>query len=165
MLAGLIIFSLVSAIAILGLLFSRSVDTQTEINASTEQVWEILSEFHTYHSWNPFIIAVSGPAEAGNNISVTIKLPIGLKMNFRLLLKELSPPDEMAWTGTTLAPNILDGHHYFKIEPLSDHKVRFSQGESYRGILLFFCWPFIQWSVTRSFTEMNLALKQRAENT
>ncbi len=159
-----IIFLVIFSIGIVGLITSRAVDTHIEIDSSAEQVWRVLTDFQAYAEWNPFIVAISGPVEAGNKIFVTIKLPVGMKMDFKLLLQQLNTSREMIWVGTTIARNILDGRHYFVIESISDNKVKFSQGESYRGVLLYFCWPFIQWSVARSFSEMNDALKQRAEH-
>ncbi len=159
-----IIFLLIFSIGVVGLITSRAVDTHIEINASAEEIWRVLTDFQAYGEWNPFIVAITGPVEADKQISVTIKLPVGLKMDFKLLLQQLNPSREMIWIGTTLARNILDGRHYFVIESISDNKVKFSQGESYRGVLLYFCWPFIQWSVSKSFADMNHALKRRAEN-
>lgn len=156
--------TVVVAIALPGIFTSRQVDTAIEINAPATEVWNIFSDFSRYGEWNPFIIKVNGITTSPNPIAVTIRPAIGGEMDFKLLLKSVTPPQEMIWTGKTIAPHVLDGRHYFRVEALDDNRTRFSQGESYRGALLYFSWPLIKWSVSRSFSDMNLALKNRAES-
>lgn len=154
---------IVAAIAIPGLFSSREVETRIEINAAPGKVWAVLTDFQRYGAWNPFITRISGTATADTPLAVTIKPAIGGAMDFKLRLKSLKESQEMIWTGQTLMPRLLDGEHYFRIEVISADKVLFSQGERYSGLLLFFSWPVINWSVKQSFNDMNQALKGRAE--
>ena len=142
---------------------TRSVDTEIEIHASSDRVWSILTDFSRYGEWNPFIVKVDGSAAPGTRLAVTTRLPVGVKMNFKLGLEELKPPQEMIWTGQTLFPGLLDGEHYFRVDRVSEDRVMFRQGEGYAGALLYPAWPFLKWSVTRSFNDMNAALKKTAE--
>lgn len=153
----------VGAIALSGLFASREVASSIEIDATATDVWRVLSDFSRYGEWNPFIINVAGSGVPGTPLAVTIRPAIGGQMDFNLELKEMRPPEEMIWLGETLMPNLLDGEHYFRIETLADGRVRFSQGERYDGLLLFFSWPVINWSVSKSFADMNMALKVRCE--
>jgi uncharacterized protein YndB with AHSA1/START domain len=61
----------------------RSISTETVINAPCSTVWEILTDFASYPSWNPFIRRISGRVEAGGRLSVEIKPPGRSAMIFR----------------------------------------------------------------------------------
>lgn len=161
----LIIFALVATvvISVAGLNTSREVNADIEINAPANVVWRVLIDYERYGEWNPFITKISGVAIADSRLAVTIEPPIGGTMNFNLLVQSVKEPHEITWTGQTLMPRVLDGEHYFRIKSISADKSIFSQGERYSGVLLFFSWPVIHWSVTQSFNDMNVALKKRAE--
>jgi hypothetical protein len=62
-----------------------------------------------------------------------------------------------------ILPGVFDGEHVFTIAPLGAGSVRFSQRETFRGLLI----PLMarsMWETTRrGFEEMNAALKRRAE--
>ena len=147
----------------LGYFTARSVDTEVEIRSPVATVWGLLTDFSRYGTWNPFIVRVDGAAMPGSRLAVTIRPPVGGSMDFNLTLKEIKSQQEMIWTGRTLLPGLLDGEHYFRIERAKNGTVLFRQGERYSGALLYLAWPLLKWSVTRSFTEMNGALRNRAE--
>lgn len=157
--------AIVIAIAAAGLFTTREVNTAIEIDAPAEAVWQAVSDFERYGEWNPFIIAASGNPVSGSPLALTIRPAIGGEFGFDLLIGSAEPPREMVWLGRTLMPGVLDGRHHLRIEALDGGRSRFSQGERFSGLLLYFGWPIIDWSATRSFDEMNLALKQRTEST
>lgn len=151
-------------VAVSGLYSMREVKASVDINAPADVVWRILSDFPHYAEWNPFIISVNGALTRQSPLAVTIKPALGGSMDFNLLLQSSTPPLNMVWLGQTLLPRLLDGNHYFDIEPIDSHSCRFQQGEKYSGLFLFFAWPVLKWSVSRSFKDMNQALKVKAES-
>ncbi len=60
-------------------------------------------------------------------------------------------------------PGLFDGDHYFKIEELSDGKIRFIHGEKFRGILALLLWGSIEAGTKQGFQAINEALKAIAE--
>lgn len=77
----------------------------------------------------------------------------------------LEPKKELTWAGSYFLPGLLDAEHSFIIEELGGRRVHFIQKEVYRGLALAFItasWS-IEKGMTRSFGEMNSALKKRAE--
>lgn len=151
-------------IALAGLFSVREVKNTIDIQAPVESVWRVLSDFPHYRDWNPFIVNVSGKMVQQSPLAVTIKPAIGGTMDFNLLLQSANPPLDMIWLGQTLLPKLLDGRHYFQVDSIDENSSRFTQGETYNGLFLFFAWPFLRWSVSRSFRDMNKALKTRAES-
>ena len=156
--------AVIIGLAFAGLYNAKEVNCSIEINAPRERVWRILSDFSRYQEWNPFIVSVNGEAVQRSPLVVKIRPAIGGTMDFNLLLQSVSPPGDMIWLGQTLLPKLLDGRHFFHIESLSAKQCRFVQGERYTGLFLYFAWPILSWSVRRSFSDMNIALKLHAEN-
>ena len=58
-------------------------------------------------------------------------------MTFRPRVLRAVPEHELRWLGRFLLPGILDGEHFFKIEPLDEgRRTRFIQGERFTGLLV-----------------------------
>ena len=53
--------------------FVRHISSSIIIEATSEQVWQVLTDFAKYPSWNPFIIAVTGTPQLGERLIITIK--------------------------------------------------------------------------------------------
>ncbi len=160
----IIVASIILALFLLSVSSSREVHSEIEINASAEDVWNILINFNEYPKWNPFITNISGEMKEGSQIRVTIK-PAGedgMEFNPEILIA--TPNTELRWLGRILIPGIFDGEHYFKIEPISNSKVRFTQGEYFSGFLVLPLWSSIEEKTKNGFTAMNKALKIQAES-
>ena len=140
-------------------------DTSINIAASTERVWDILTDFPAYAAWNPFITAISGPLEAGAVLTVQLTLPGKPVMSFKPLLKVVDRPRELRWAGQVLAPGLFDGEHAFEIERLEEGRCRLRHAEVFSGVLVPLFIPALQDATRGGFEEMNQALKRRAEQT
>ena len=46
---------------------TRRIDTEILIQASSERVWAVLTDFAAYPEWNPFIVSLEGKAEWGEH--------------------------------------------------------------------------------------------------
>ena len=75
---------------------------------------------------------------------------------------QADPKRELRWLGRFLAPRIFDGEHAFRIEPVGDTRVRFTQAERFSGLLVPLLGKTFE-QTRRGFTEMNEVLKRRAE--
>jgi len=141
----------------------RRIDMHVAIEAPARRVWDVLVDFSAYSLWNPFIVAIAGAAVPGRRLTVGIRPPGGRAMTFRPIVLAADPHRELRWLGRLGLPGLLDGEHVLTIAPFSAGRVRFSQRETFRGLLV----PFMQRSmweaIHRGFDEMNAALKKRAE--
>lgn len=144
-------------------MFERGISTEIEVEASPERVWEELSDFDSYHEWNPFIPSAKGRAVEGEEIEVRIQPPNSDGMTFRPEVLAAENGRELRWLGRLLAPGIFDGEHYFLIERVAGGGTRITQGEEFNGVLVPFLWKSLDTDTRRGFEEMNLALKQRVE--
>jgi hypothetical protein len=141
----------------------RELTTEIEIKARASRVWEILTDFDQYPSWNPFIRKIAGHARAGSRIEATMEPPGGKPMRFTPRLLTVRPSRELVWKGSLLVPGIFDGEHHFIIEPAGKAAVRFIQRERFTGILVPFLWKMLDTKTRKGFIAMNKALKARAE--
>jgi hypothetical protein len=141
----------------------HSVETEIEIRASAERVWELLTEFASYPRWNPFVRSIEGELLVGHNLSVFIQPPGSGGMRFRPTLLTVSPTRELRWKGKLLLPGVFDGEHYFKLEAAPNGGVLFRQGESFTGLLVPLFRKSLDGATKQGFIAMNEALKREAE--
>jgi hypothetical protein len=126
-------------------------------------VWEVLVNFDQYADWNPFIQNISGQLAEGSRLHVSIQPVSGKPMNFRPTVKRIQNNQELRWLGRFWVPGLFDGDHYFRIEEVAEEKVRFIQGEHFRGILVPLLWGSIGSGTKEGFHAMNEALKNKTE--
>jgi hypothetical protein len=141
----------------------HSVETEIEIRASAERVWELLTEFASYPRWNPFVRSIEGELLVGHNLSVFIQPPGSGGMRFRPTLLTVSPTRELRWKCKLLLPGVFDGEHYFKLEAAPNGGVLFRQGESFTGLLVPLFRKSLDGATKQGFIAMNEALKREAE--
>ena len=143
--------------------WSGAIHTHIEIAADARRVWEVLTDFTAYPHWNPFLIAIHGEPLPGTRLAIQTRFPGGRVMNFRPLILRADPRRELRWWGRSRVPGMFEGEHVFNIAPLEAGRVRFSQRELFRGLLV----PILRrthFNATRNgFEQMNAAIKARVE--
>ncbi|MEE9249043.1 MAG: SRPBCC domain-containing protein [Dehalococcoidia bacterium] len=141
----------------------KKISSEIEIDASPERVWQVLTDFPALSEWSPFIRSVEGKLEVDERLKVYIKGSKGMGMTFKPKVLKVEPNREFRWLGHFLIPGLFDGEHYFSIEPLEGDRVRFVQGEVFRGVLVgLMSIMRIMANTHLGFQEMNQALKERA---
>ncbi|MEM1328484.1 MAG: SRPBCC domain-containing protein [Bacteroidota bacterium] len=136
---------------------TKIIQTSTHIQASSETVWSILTDFERYPKWNSFIAQISGRPEIGQ----TLKASIG-GMSFQPTVLVATPNQELRWKGKLLINGVFDGEHSFVIEPKADG-VLFHQNETFTGLLVGLFAKKLDTETKAGFEAMNLVLKKRAE--
>lgn len=144
---------------------SRKLVTQVEIDASSEVVWQILTDFDQFIDWNPFIRSIRGEPKKGARLQAQIQPSGGNAMTFRPIVLIAEPERELRWLGRFLFPGVFDGEHCFRIEVLNDRRVRVIHSEVFSGVLVPLLWrTFLDQRTRQGFEAMNRALKNRAEH-
>ncbi len=139
--------------------------TEIDIDAPVERVWQVLMDFEAFREWNPFIRRISGKAEVGARLDVTIGASGTRGMRFRPKVMKVAPNREFRWLGRVGLPGLFDGEHIFELKPLSSIGTRFVQRERFRGIFVPFLARSLDRDARRGFEEMNRALRARASRT
>jgi len=154
---------LVVVVILLGLFSAREIYTEIEINASADNVWEVLANFDEYPEWNPFIRDISGELSEGSQLSVSIQPVDSDPMDFQPTLIKAEKNHELRWRGQVLVRGIFDGEHYFRIEKISEEKVSLIHGENFSGVLVPLLWGSMESGTKQGFKAMNEALKSKVE--
>ena len=141
----------------------RSIHSHQEVDARAKRVWDILTDFRAYPDWNPFVVEIAGIPRVGGRLSVRIAPPGGRGRTFGPTVLAADPHRELRWLGRLILPRLLDGEHVFTIAPLAAGRVRFSQRETFRGVLVPLVPETVWDGIRRGFEAMNAALKGRAE--
>jgi hypothetical protein len=141
---------------------SKSIVTEIIINAPKERVWQVLTNFKAYGTWNPFIKSIEGELRVGARLTNTM-WNAGKAFVFKPLVLTVRPNAYFDWLGSLWFKGIFDGHHYFEIEQLSAGQVKLTQGENFSGLLSGPILKKIGADTRNNFIKMNNALKLLAE--
>ena len=139
----------------------KIIERSTDIDAPADIAWSILNDLAAYDTWNPFMTIDGALARRGDRPTVTIRLP-KRTMTFKPTVTDVVAGTSISWRGRFVLPGLFDGAHELHVEDLGNGRCRFTQTETFRGVLL----PFMK-SVLRDtdagFAAMNAALTSRAE--
>ena len=141
----------------------KEIVTEIEINAPPSRVWQILTDFEKYPTWNPFIKKVSGIAARNEKLEVHMPDPRGGTMVFTPDVLAAERDRELRWLGRSEG-DVFNGEHRFLIELIENNKVRFTQSEKFTGSMVESLEGWLDTAVKQNFEDMNRALKQKAEN-
>ena len=141
----------------------KSIETEILIEASRSKVWQTLMDFNNYGTWNPFIKKISGSAQAGDFMDVTIQMKEGSVMDFKPEVLKTEVHQEFRWKGKVFVTGLFDGEHYFILENQGDGKTLFKHGECFTGLLQGPLFAMISDDTRKGFESMNQALKEVCE--
>jgi hypothetical protein len=112
---------------------SLSVSVQIRINAPVEEVWQVLTDFGSYHTWHPDLTLEphAGPIAVGTLLQgQSAGGPAGQRpVAFTIGL--VQEPNHLAWTGGD--PETVAGRHSFELEQLADGSTEFVESEVFTG--------------------------------
>jgi hypothetical protein len=140
----------------------KTLEHSIDIDASPGAVWAVLSDFAAFEEWNPFMTIEGKVTAVGDRFKVTIRPPNRRAMTFTPTVTEYESGMSIGWLGRFLVPRMLDGAHSLRIEPLPGGRVRFTQRETFRGILVPFMRGMLR-DTDAGFTAMNEALRARVK--
>jgi len=134
------------------------------INATAEEVWEVLTDLEKHSEWNPLIYRATGAIVDGQVVRVSAR-SASYDMNFRARVIRVEPNREFEWHWHILLPFLFRGEHIFKIEPIDEQSVRFINQEIFKGLLIPFWARDIATNSKDAMVAMDKALKSRVEGT
>ena len=141
----------------------KIIETEIIIESNVSTVWNSLTNFESYPSWNPFIISIQGVSKVGDKFTVSIKPPNSSGMTFKPILLTFDKDREFRWKGQFIMKGIFDGEHYFILEKINDHQTKFIHGEKFNGLLVGLMSNILK-NTVEGFKLMNVALKKVSEN-
>lgn len=137
--------------------------SEINIKAGKQTIWNILTDFDNYPSWNPFIKNISGDRHQGGRLKVEIQPPGSSAMNFTPTILAFDEGRTFRWLGHFLIKGLFDGEHIFEIEEQPDGSCLFVQREKFGGLLVPLFKKSLNDNTLRGFRAMNEKIKEMAE--
>jgi len=137
----------------------KTITTTHEIDATPEQVWDVLLDFPSHERWNPFFSRVEGDAVVGQSITITARKGDGDGMSFTPTILEAQPGKILRWKGKLLVPGIFDGEHIFRLEELAGGRTLLHHSENFGGILIPLMGKVLA-DTEQGFNKLNVALAE-----
>jgi hypothetical protein len=140
------------------------VTSATEIEASPDAVWGVLTDLEKFGAWNPFIRQARGSTELGGEVHVRVRPSLGVPLAFHARITEREPAKHLRWYGRLLADWLASGDHTFDVERVDERTTRFVQRERFGGVLPWLARRLVVREAYRGFTAMNRALAERVRS-
>lgn len=137
----------------------RELEHVTDIQAPAATVWQVLTATEQYDQWNPFMPSLVGVLRVGQRLTVTIRA--GRRtMNFRPIVEAYEDGTLIRWRGRLGIPGLFDGEHELRVETTGPRTSRFTQRETFRGVLVPLMGRVLD-DTDAGFAAMNAALSAR----
>jgi hypothetical protein len=143
----------------------KEIHTEIDIKASSEIIWDILTDFDNYSQWNPFIRQINGAPTVGTKLKINIKTTKGKSRNYHPTVTKVEPYHELRWFGKSIIPGMFNGERIFALESLKANYVHLVHKEIFTGFLVSLIGNSLDRDMYQSFVNMNEALKEKAEQT
>lgn len=112
--------------------FKRVCSVTTNIRATPEAIWSILTNAAAITKWNSTILSFEG--RIALNEKITLKSIADPKRTFNLKITEFNAPRKMVWSAG--AAPMFTGIRTYTLTPNADGTTEFSMSEVIAGLLL-----------------------------
>jgi hypothetical protein len=125
-------------------IFQRTIEEEIEINASTDKVWNIVSDFASFPQWNTFVVKVELPNANGIKVGEPTSIEVALKAGdkpttYQNTITKVEPNRELVWEGGFGLGVILGmkvQHFQVLTEGSKPGTCHYRQGEVFTGSLV-----------------------------
>lgn len=137
----------------------KTYGAETEINASPETVWDILTDGAKYTEWDTNLISLSGTIAPDEKLTVYTKL--APDRAFNVTVSTFEPNKKMVWS-SGMPMGLFKGERTFTLTPTGEGKTKLNTREEFSGLLLPLFGRMIP-DMNPVFAEFVASVKQRAE--
>jgi hypothetical protein len=141
---------------------ATTVHDELIVHAPRPVVWQLLTDFEAYGSWNPYITDAEGTARTGAGLDMRLQPPGEDAREMECAVVTVKYLRKLYWRCRDHVPGLLDREHVFRLLPVSPSgdRVRVVYDGRWEGVLV----PFTELANRKAgYIEMILALKKRAE--
>lgn len=137
----------------------KAYDASTAIQASSDAIWNVLTDARGYTQWDSGVERVDGTIGPGEKITVVSRANPGRA--FPVRVTEFEPGRRMVWSGG-MPLGLFRGVRTFTLTPQAGGVTAFAVREEYTGPLLPLIWRSMP-DLDPSFKQFASGLKDRAE--
>lgn len=139
---------------------STTVHEEQIVEAPRSLVWQLLTNFDGYETWNPYITSAHGEARVGAEVDFHLEPRSGEPNDIECEVLDVKLMRKLRWRCRTYAPGVLDREHAFRVIPLGPDRFRLVYEGRWEGVLV----PFADLDDRkRGYVRMADALRKRAE--
>lgn len=139
----------------------KELRTEIILNAPQAQIWQVLTDFQNYPTWNPFIVSIEGKPVLHSRLKNTL-MSKGKPMVFTPIVTRVEENHAFEWLGSGFL-GTFKGRHYFILEEVGKGQTKLIHGEKFSGLLSGPILKMIGDDTLLNFQRMNKALKERVE--
>lgn len=130
--------------------------TGIDVDATRDEVWEVLTDFDSYGEWSNFT-SVDGTAQVGARLRMRMQ-----GFRFTSTVATASPGHELRWVAKIISNGVFLGQHSFVLSDGDNGTTHVTNTEEFSGALTRpFKRVFARSHRTGGYMEFNRALKQR----
>lgn len=138
----------------------RENSASTEINATPEKIWAIITDTPSYPAFDPTCIRIEG-GRAAEGVRLRVYSTFAPERAFNVRVTTFSPPRVMIWTGG-MPFGLFKGVRSFVIDEIERGRCRFTLTETFSGPMLRLIGRSLP-DMTEAFEGFCRGLKQLAE--
>lgn len=152
-----IIAGIVLCIIVLALTGKKSVHHEISINASTETVWQTLTDMDSYADWNPTLEVLEGEYKVGSKVRYRFHQSEGNSYEVGTEVSLITPEKLIKQQGGT--PGVITYHHQYILKEKT-YGCLLTIHEDYAGLFVHFWNPA---PAEKAYQRQNEALKAYLE--
>lgn len=141
----------------------RAVEHRIGIRAPAELIWDLVSDFSTWETWNPVHPRAEGQLKIGTPLTVHQALPQEPVRVIQPVVQDWVPYEQLHWRSTRLG-GFVTAIRYIEIENMGPENATFSNGELFTGLLVRWISRDERRRLRAAFTQMGEALRDHAES-
>ena len=143
----------------------RVVKAEIEIDASPEDVFDILTDLARYPEWNPFTPRIDSTLEMGEPVRMQVRLGTGTRLRRQVeYVTANERPIRLCWGADIPLRFLIRADRCQTLEVLGDGRTRYVCTDAIAGWLSPLVIRFFGPAMQRGFEDCARALKKRAEN-
>ncbi len=142
----------------------KEIRTEIELHSCVSAAWKVITDFSTFHTWNPVIIQIIGEARLGEKLKISVRTSKGKTRIYRPTITKLEEDHELRWKGKSFIPGFLSGERIFIFQEISRDYTRLLHSELFSGFGTIIAGRRLIEDVESNLQQMNSAFKKRVEH-
>ncbi len=139
--------------------FSRfQIHTDIVINATTDQVWDVLTDTATYADWAAFMVDLQGPIKDGATITAGFQLNPDKDKTVTIDHK-IHVIEGVSFHWQEPGPGGICDNHHFRVERTGNGNTRFVQHDELSGGLTWLAGGYLSKLYLRGYQAFNHSLR------
>lgn len=141
----------------------KEINTEIEILATPDKVWEILMDLPNWPKWNPIVNKIEGNLKIGEKLSITMSDSKGNDgKKYDSVITNIDTNERFSFIAKMMSSFMFSADRVIELKP-TEKGTHFSQREIYTGLVVSLFWNKLNTDARKILNSMNAALKKAVE--